>query len=415
MPMTLYLFDDGDARAWEPFSLTRPVGELLLGCSVLRARAEAVWGTECSGHLSHGTLAGFEEGGAPPVVSASSLDAADVRILLNSRVAWDIGPLPPLDRAATLMVGDRPVGWIVPPGAPTPPERALLDGTAWTGGGPEVPVPGTLIGEPWDLVAETADAIREQAEGTGLYRHTALEGVVVVGDHEVFGGRDAVVEPGVVLDLTAGPIVLEEDVKVYGPARLTGPLYVGPGSVILGGSVGTSSIGPRCKVRGEVADSVLCGFTNKAHDGYLGHALLGRWVNLGAQTTNSDLKNTYGEVRVRRSTGSVPTGRMKVGCFLGDHVRTGIGTLLTTGAVVGAGSNVFGGTVTPAYVPPFSWGSGSDLTDHRLDRFLETARTVLARRHEVLTEAMAGLFASAWHESVEVRRSFGVSTGGDPG
>lgn len=183
---------------------------------------------------------------------------------------------------------------------------------------------------------------------------------------------------------------------MQGPARLTGPLFVGPGTRILGGQVGSSTIGPVSMVRGEVADSVLLGFVNKAHDGYLGHALVGRWVNLGAFTTNSDLKNNYRPVSVWTPDGEVDTGLLKVGCFLGDHVKSGIGTVLNTGTVIGAGSNVFGGLMPPTVVPPFSWGTGSDLRDHQLDKFLATAKRVMARRGEELTPGVRRIFEQAW-------------------
>jgi hypothetical protein len=125
-------------------------------------------------------------------------------------------------------------------------------------------------------------------------------------------------------------------------------------------------------------------------------------------TTNSDLKNTYGEVRVDRGHGPEPTGHKKVGCFLGDHVRTGIGTMIGTGAVFGAGSTVFGASA-PTFVPPFSWSDDSALSDYRLTGFLDTARTVMARRDHVLSDSMAELFQRAWSQSVEARRSRGVT------
>ena len=150
--------------------------------------------------------------------------------------------------------------------------------------------------------------------------------------------------------------------------------FSGRNSIILGGVLSEVSIGPVCKVRGEVECSLILGYSNKGHDGFLGHAYLGRWVNLGAFTTNSDLKNSYGQVRVGGASGPVDTGLMKVGCFLGDHVKTGIGTFLNTGTVIGTGSNVFGGAMPPTYVPPFSWGSG-----HRLDEYLESVRALEKR------------------------------------
>jgi UDP-N-acetylglucosamine diphosphorylase/glucosamine-1-phosphate N-acetyltransferase len=185
---------------------------------------------------------------------------------------------------------------------------------------------------------------------------------------------------------------------------MEGPVFVGEGTTILGGSISESSIGPACKVRGEVEASIVLGYSNKAHDGFLGHAVVGRWVNLGAFTTNSDLKNNYGEVRVGSKDGGRPTGLMKVGCFLGDHVKTGIGTFLNTGTVVGAGSNLFGGRLPPTYVPAFSWGPGSSLTEFRLDKFLEVAERAMGRRGIALDEGMTALLSRAWEASHRTRK-----------
>ena len=170
--------------------------------------------------------------------------------------------------------------------------------------------------------------------------------------------------------------------------------------------MGVSSIGPVCKVRGEVTDSVLVGYCNKAHDGHLGHAVLGRWVNLGAGTINSDLKNTYSPVRVRLPRGDVDTGLLKVGSFIGDHVKTGIGTLLTTGAVIGAASNLFGGRMPPQCVPAFSWGEGAELGEHQVDKFLATAEIAMRRRGVELSAGMRHVLTAA-AERAQIERKAG--------
>ena len=170
------------------------------------------------------------------------------------------------------------------------------------------------------------------------------------------------------------------------------------------------SVGPGCKLRGEISESVILGWSNKAHDGYLGHALVGSWVNLGAGTTNSDLKNNYSSVRVPVGVErEVDTGLLKVGIFLGDHVKTGIGTLLSTGTQAGAGSNVFGGGgVPPRWIPPFSWGPtppgggpGPEGGFQRYDlpRFLETATRVMARRGQALSPGMTRVLIRAWERT----------------
>jgi UDP-N-acetylglucosamine diphosphorylase / glucose-1-phosphate thymidylyltransferase / UDP-N-acetylgalactosamine diphosphorylase / glucosamine-1-phosphate N-acetyltransferase / galactosamine-1-phosphate N-acetyltransferase len=135
---------------------------------------------------------------------------------------------------------------------------------------------------------------------------------------------------------------------------------------------------------------------NKAHDGHIGHAYLGAWVNLGAFTTNSDLKNNYGTVRLWTPAGEADTGEIKMGCFLGDHVKTGIGLLLNTGTVVGAGSNLYGAEMPPRYVPPFSWGTGEDLSAYRADKFLDVAERAMARRKVEFAPGARAQLEAAW-------------------
>jgi len=404
--LRLFLFDDHLARRWAPFTLTRPVGELLHGCLTLRERAEHALQARCEGYLSRRALAGYDEPGAAPVVPLDRLGTEGTRVLLSSRAALTLRPVDLPSGPARLMVDGQSAGWVLPDGADPPSEASLRDPQSARGDVGEVlDVPGTMLGRPWDLVSRNPQRIAEDVAELWRYDDDT-PGVFRIGDGTVSLAEGAEIEPGVHVDTRSGPVRLAEGVRVEGPARLVGPLYVGPRSRILGGHVGTSSIGPVCIVRGEVADSVLLGFVNKAHDGYLGHALLGRWVNLGAFTTNSDLKNNYRPVRVWTPDGEVDTGQLKVGCFLGDHVKTGIGTVLNTGTVVGAGSNLFGGIMPPTVVPPFSWGAGPDLRDHKLEPFFSTTARAMARRDQELTPGVRRILREAW-EATAGRRAQG--------
>lgn len=392
----LYLFDDGRARHWSPFALTRPVGELRYGCLTQRERAERVWGMPCTGHLTGPGLAGFDEPDAAPVVTAADLPSDVTRVILSSRAVLDFQDVPDVAGPALLTVAGETVGWVLPPGTPLPDDQRLLDpGTQTSAAGNTVALDGEVLAWPWHIVAGTPQRVARDIAVLFSEGH-APPNLIRVGSDVLSVGEGATLEPGVVVDTRGGPVRLDAGVRVEGPARLAGPLYVGAGTAIFGGSVGTSSIGPVCKIRGEVADSVISGFVNKAHDGFLGHALLGRWVNLGALTTNSDLKNNYGSVRVWTPDGVQDTGLIKVGCFFGDHVKTGIGTIVNTGTVVGPGSNLFGGRMPPTYVPPFSWGAGTELGVYRLDKFLEAAEAAMARRSRSLTPGVRGVLERAW-------------------
>jgi UDP-N-acetylglucosamine diphosphorylase/glucosamine-1-phosphate N-acetyltransferase len=399
MSATLYLFDDEVARAWDPFLLTRPAGELLFGALLLRERAEAFLRMPCAGHFSREALQGFSEPGAPPVLDPAGISSSGTRVLLSSRAVFRGLETPKIQGAVTLRVGGEVVGWALPPDVPIPDSPGLLRPQPLPGS-VDLSLDGKLLRAPWELMRDNGDQLREDL--LVLYpmpRPGPIEGVSLIGSGIISVGDDVLIEPGVVLDLRDGPIRLSDGVEIRAHTRLAGPAFVGPGSSLLGGVISEVSIGPVCKIRGEVESCVILGLSNKAHDGFLGHSYLGRWVNLGAFTSNSDLKNNYGPVRIGSPRGPVDTGVLKAGCFVGDHVKTGIGTLLNTGTVVGAGSNLFGGKMPPTYVPPFSWGSGDELGEYDIERFLETGARVMARREMEMDDDARAFLRRAWEDS----------------
>jgi UDP-N-acetylglucosamine diphosphorylase/glucosamine-1-phosphate N-acetyltransferase len=401
--MKLYLFDDRATDAWHPFQLTRPASELLFGALLLRQRLERFAGRPATSVLTRPWLSGFEEPGGPAASPRKALPADEERLLLSSRFVPSSearfegrGGDPML-----LVTRDEVVGCYVPAGTPGPgPEwLEVPDDSTGVGGWKARRIDGALLDSVWRLVAENpgrlvADLAREAASRGGV--ELLPEGTWKLGSHPVMLGAGVTIEPGAVFDAREGPIKLADDVEVRAGCRLGGPLYVGPSTRLLGGDIGSSSIGPVCRVRGEVEDTVVLGYTNKAHDGFLGHSCLGRWVNLGALTTNSDLKNNYGPVRLGGPDGPIETGLTKLGCLLGDHVKTAIGTRINTGTVIGAGSNVFGEALPPRWVHPFSWGSGEDAQPYALDRFLAVARRVFERRDVEFGDRTAEWLTACW-------------------
>ena len=401
MPTRLFLFDDPVARDWRPFTLTRPAGELLFGTETLRARAERVWGLRCEGHLAGSALLDYDETGAPRCVPPETIGSEGDRLFLSSRFACDAGEIALGGPTLLTAGGTEPVGLRIPDGTAFP---AMLPHGEWPDW-PETGLDGTLLRSVWDLMEKNGD--RLVADGsrfpdTGLPRH-----VHRIGGGFVSVGEGAVIEPGAVLDTRDGPVIVDAGARVQAPCRITGPAYIGRGSAALGGVLENIGIGPVCKVRGEVEASVFLGFANKAHDGFLGHSVVGQWVNLGAMTSNSDLKNTYGTVRAAVEGRVTDTGLTKAGCLVGDHVRTGIGTLLDTGATVGAGASLFGGGMMPRDVPPFSWGGAGGLVDHEIDRFLETAARAMARRGVELTAHTRRLYRRAFAGTATLRSDKG--------
>lgn len=394
--LSIVLYDDATARLWEPFALTRPAGELLFGALTLRARAERVFGGRCVLHLAAEHLRGFEEEGAPPVGTVAEVARDGDRLFWLSRAlpAWSAADALGGLTEGPIRIGGTLVGWLAPAGSDHAPVERL-----GTPAGPDaVELRGRVLERVWELVSGNPEQIG--IDVAALHPAPAAPhlapGVYHWGDHPVVLGEGAVVEPGSVLDTSEGPIWVDHGAAVRAFTRLAGPAYIGPDSVVLGGTVAAVSLGPVCRVRGELAESICLGYDNKQHDGHIGHAYLGRWVNLGAETTNSDLKNNYGTIRLWTPQGEVDTGEVKMGSLLGDHVKTGIGLLLNTGTVVGAGCNLYGAATPPKYVPPFSWGTGETLVPYRLEKFMEVVERAMARRQTRLSDAERGQLERAW-------------------
>jgi UDP-N-acetylglucosamine diphosphorylase/glucosamine-1-phosphate N-acetyltransferase len=249
---------------------------------------------------------------------------------------------------------------------------------------------------PWDLIAYNSDALVADLAGQPATRDGDVHAhAVLLAPERIAIAAGARIDPLAVLDARNGPIAIERDGIVLPHTVVSGPCRVGEGTQLLGGFVGNSSIGPGCRIAGEVDACVWQGWANKRHHGFIGHSVIGEWVNLGALTTTSDLKNNYGEVRMQTADGERPTGSSKVGSILGAHVKTGIGTLLPTGAWVGTGSNLFGGgRFAPRHVPAFSWWDGERTVEHELDRFLATVRTAFGRRDRALLPPEEALLRS---------------------
>ncbi len=404
----LVLYDDAVARSWEPFALTRPVGELRYGTTTLRERAERAFGLRCIGHLAATHLQEYHEPWAPRVLALEDIPADRDVLFWSSRAVAETPPALPAGgraEAELLALDDGVAGWYAPASAERPGADFILDAATAPGKLNISEGAGELLRRPWDLVLGNARRIARdvrdllEVDRNAGGRESLPDGVHTLGDGTLIMQEDVEIEPGVVLDLREGPIWLERGVRVRAFTRLAGPSHVAADSTILGGVLDAVSVGPVCKIHGEVEESIFLTHSNKAHDGFLGHSYVGAWVNLGAMTTNSDLKNNYGPVRVWTPQGPEDTGSAKVGSFLGDHVKTAIGTLLNTGTMVGAGANLFGEALPGKHVRPFAWGNGPDAGTYRMDKFLETAETVMGRRDVTLSNEQRSMLRRAWERA----------------
>lgn len=250
-----------------------------------------------------------------------------------------------------------------------------------------------LLRYPWDLInANGAQIVRDAAYLTGrLLPFEGSQQVVVYGRDNVFVSPEAQIDGPVVLDGRDGPVLIDA-AKIEPFSFIQGPIYIGKGALIASARLrGETSIGPVCRVGGEVEASIMQSYSNKHHDGFLGHSFLGEWVNIGAMTTTSDLKNTYGNIKMILEDGSqVDSGTIKLGAFLADHVKLGIGMHMNGGTVIGTGSNLFGVHSTPKTVPPFIWG-GEVFREYRIERMIDVARKVMSRRKVELSGNYAAM------------------------
>lgn len=400
--MKLYVFDDGRADAWEPFALSRPVSELRFGSLLLRERLERLIGAPASALVvTRQWLADFQEPGAPGVMDPAELPESEDRLILCSRFVPDDRELELPDGRTVLRSGGQVVGCRLAAGTPNP-RREWFSRPGELPSDGDLELAGRVLEEVWELVSGLPHRLLrdlEEAASRSAPARTLPRGVERVGDGPVHMGRDVRMEPGSVIDTREGPVRLGDGVEVLTGCRLEGPLHVGAGSRLLGGPLSCVAAGPFSYLRGEVEESVVVGHTNKAHAGFLGHSVAGRWVNLGALTTNSDLKNNYHPVRIGGPDGDRDTGVLKLGCFLGDHVKTAIGTLLNSGTVVGTGANVLGRQMPPKWVPPFSWGGRPGAPRYRREDFLDTALRVMERRDVEPGGAVRRWLSAVWDES----------------
>ena len=252
-----------------------------------------------------------------------------------------------------------------------------------------------LIDRPWHLLDGVASLLTADLNDIDLPegRDDLPVGARIVGDEIVRLAPDATVLPGMVIDAQHGPVAIDHGARVEPFAVLEGPCYVGPRSHIAAHTAlrAGTSIGPDCKVGGEVKRAIIQGATNKAHSGYLGDAIVGQWVNLGADTNVSNLKNTYGPVRVQLESDDAPedTARANHGPIIGDFVRTAIGSRLLTGSVVGTGSMLALSSFAPKHVPRFAFCTDQGMHAHARDALLTTARRMMQHKDATLSEAEA--------------------------
>lgn len=259
----------------------------------------------------------------------------------------------------------------------------------------------------WDIFSMNDWAIRQDFEmlTKGKTSEPISDSNKVLGN-EIFIEKGAKVECSI-LNATTGPIYIGKDAEIMEGSIVRGPLAMGDHAVLkLGTKIyGATTIGPGCKVGGEVNNSVFFANSSKAHDGFIGNAVIGEWCNIGADTNNSNLKNNYEEVKLWNETKKsfVKTGLQFCGLVMGDHSKCGINTMLNTGTVIGVSCNVYGSGFPRNFIPSFSWGSANGFMEYQLNKAIDTATRVFARRNMIFDSTEKILFESVFNRTQEQR------------
>lgn len=394
--MRIAFFEDDRTGQLAPLALLRPVFELVCGHFSLRERivrrfGTSEWGAFVRPHLAELYREEFPEA----AVNSRVWLEQGTTLLINGR--W----LPTLSALANIQpneagIIDGEIAYLTLAGD----DALLLDGSQLnrelehlTRSRTVVDADGRMFEYPWDLVAENGRQIVDDFR-LRQFPRTELDfgpQVAVLGPAEdIYVDPHAQIDPFVVLDARNGPVSIEAGAVIQPYTRIEGPCHIGREAQLFRANVKAgTTIGPVCRAGGEIEESIMHGYANKYHDGFLGHAYICPWVNLGAMTTNSDLKNDYSTVRVPIAGNAVETGSTKVGCFIGDHTKTALGSLFNTGSAIGVMSMVLpAGELLPKFLPSFSriWhGVPDDGLD--IPSAIATARTAMNRRNIELTTA----------------------------
>jgi len=414
MTASLVIFEDHLWRNFLPLTYTRAVFKLLCGTGSLLAKVKRLSGGAPAGAWCRPSLADVA---AEQTLLPINEERAAPTLFLNGRGAWKrLPPARPVDVPWVGVIGSDPgIACIAADGplaAHLSPEVLLHEPalSRLLSGLPRCDVSACvdLFQWPWELVLANESWLREDyaAHGWGgtIEGHVS-PGVTLLNQDAIYIGPETRIKPSVVIDAEEGPVWVGRNVTIMPHCYLQGPAFIGNGSLLQPGTAvhAGTSIGPTCKIGGEIKASILQGYSNKQHDGFLGHSYIGSWVNIAADCLNSDLKNTYGTIRVPINGREVETGEMFVGMVVGDYTKTGINVSFPTGAVVGFCCNVLA-LRSPKFVPSFTWIDDETSEHFDEERGLANARKVMARRNHEMTSAEERAFLAVCPQALAIER-----------
>lgn len=394
--MNYILFDDYSRFNLLPFTYTKPVCELRTGILTIREK----WEHDLQVPVSFSTQ---------PYLSAKyPLKTGTDNLFINGKIS-PTSELLSLIKALNMNEGIRRGNDLL---AWRCADTGAFDAEAFLKDARDVEVDYISMKDVWNFFSKNDAAIRQDFVRLTRGRHSQPLSPTntVIGDGElVFLEEGAIVEASTI-NTKSGPVYIGRDAEVMEGSLIRGPFSLGEhASLKLGTKVyGPTTVGPHSKVGGEVNNSVVMGYSNKGHDGFLGNSVIGEWCNLGADSNNSNLKNNYGPVKLYnyKKDQMLDTGLQFCGLMMGDHSKCGINTMFNTGTVVGVGANIFGGGFPPTHIPSFAWGGAEGMEVYKLDKMLETANRVYARRNATVSEEEAAILRAVFDDTEKYRKEF---------
>jgi UDP-N-acetylglucosamine diphosphorylase/glucosamine-1-phosphate N-acetyltransferase len=386
--MQICLFEDNSVNFLEPLIYSRGVYDLVCGGAslkdkILRAYSGAKYSLHCREYLAAIMQDKY------PDISINEI-AGDSCLFINGRViaGKDLPKIIPLnDNVDKLYLKENVLIAARLSGSNLKKFKQHLNKPLEISLFPALPkeeVDIKIAAYIWDLIKENSKELISDINflfDKNLFHHH-LVSIHQIKKENIFIEADAVIKPGVVLDASNGPIYIGKNSVIFPNSVIFGPAYIGHSTLIksLSKIYENVSIGDVCKVGGEIEGSVIMSYTNKQHEGFLGHAYLGSWINIGADTNCSDLRNNYGFIKSHVNGQDIKTNSQFLGLIMGDHSKTGINTMFNTGTTVGFSCNIYGSGFPDKYLPSFSWGGTNDLQTYDVNKCLNTAKIVMSRR-----------------------------------
>lgn len=428
--MKVCIVEDQGYKALYPLTKTRPVFGLRCGRFTLEERILKVLAphTQTVHYLMRPELEQVWKLKNKAVTGISfGIPGDGDRLIINGRVLFrDVALEKLLAKAeqteSMIWLVDDTWGAVYLPGNfGAVPDNALIDGKFDTGlFSKQGYLDLKVIKYPWDLVTHNSAMIREDfsflSSRLNRLRYPPLpKQVAIMGGKSLIIGKYSEIYPFITFDTTLGPVIVGDNVTIESGAFIKGPVSIGNNCLISANTklYPNTTLGDTCKLGGEISHSIIHGFSNKHHSGFLGNSYIGEWVNLGAGTNNSNLKNNYNTITVHLNGEQVETGSQFIGLFMGDHSRTAIGARFNTATFVGVGCNIFGAGLPPKYVDDFTWGGieQADLFDFQ--KFLENAKRMLIRREVELSDAEIKLLKSLHEYRTVIKTQEKVANNGN--